>query len=123
MTLADQHRQRAREVINATLRVVRPKSLTAARRVFREACPFPTYQRWAYACWILELNATLRDLAKLHGWEMPRLLSRRGRRKDVPGQLMLWGGIPECCRCLIASASSLCASCIDCNQGKADVLL
>lgn len=93
MTLADHHRQRARNVIRATLRSrLAPKSLAEARRLLRDACPFPTYQHWAYRNWLIEVNGTLRDLAKLNSWELPKPLARRGRRKDLPGQLTLWGG-------------------------------
>lgn len=86
-------RERAAETIQRALRRAGTiRSLQHARLTLRHAYPFGERKGHPYRCWLLEVRLALIALAKLHGWEMPKPLARRGRRKDVPGQLMLWGG-------------------------------
>lgn len=94
MTLASRYRQRSAEVITQALRGPRPESLKAARKLLKDAYPFRgAREGWCYQCWLVEVRAALVALAKLHGWELPKLARPRSRRRrNVPGQLMLWGG-------------------------------
>lgn len=86
-------RQRSADVIRTALkRAGTIQSLHYATMVMRRAYPFGERKGHPYRCWLIEVRLALVDLAKLHGWEMPKPLKRSRRLRDLPGQLTLWGG-------------------------------
>lgn len=94
MTQASRYRQAAAESIAAVLRRLRPDSMKEASRALREAyCFHDGRATWAYRCWLVERRLALVALAKLRGWHVPKLPQARSwRRRDVPGQLFMFGG-------------------------------
>lgn len=86
-------RKTAAETIAYVIRRDGHLKTNAIRLKLREAYPFSQRKGWQYQCWLVEQHAALTELCKLRNEPLPKPRQPRSRkRRDVPGQMMLWGG-------------------------------